>query len=382
MKKIAIIGGGAAGMACAVLLAGRADCLVTVYERSDRLGKKLSATGNGQGNVTNVNLSRERYFSDDLNRVEEVITRFGASDAIAFLERMGGLFLPDARGRVYPAGKQASAVTDLFRMEIAQKGAAVKFGAKITSLIKRGEKFTLQWEGGSAQADAVILCGGGLAAPNFGTDGNAYALAKAFGHTVTPCSPALVQLRCDPASVRGLKGIRVDAQATVCRKGKSVYTVRGDVLFTESGVSGDAIFRASSYAREGDVLHLDLLPDVSCERLRKAVSLRAEDKLLCIVNNGLGRALEKRAQGNEERLLSLIKDFTLTVTGSLGYAYAQVTKGGIPLAETTSALMSRLCENLYFAGEILNVDGECGGYNLHWAFASAYTVCKEGFRCC
>ena len=371
--KITVIGGGAAGMTCAILLA-REGKSVTVIERGERLGRKLSATGNGQGNVTNTHVDASRYFSDDADKVARVLTHFSWQDAVAFLQSMGGIFLPDARGRVYPAGRQASAVTDLMRRECSRLGVQVITGARVERLdVRHGLRAV--WAGGSVSSDAVVLAAGGAAAKNFGTDGTAYAIAQNFGHTVTPLRPVLVQLRCDPQAVRGLKGIRMDAGVRVVRGEREVYACRGDVLFTESGVSGDAVFRASSYAEPGDTLWLDFLPDVSRNLLRTAVG-EGEDGLLCVVPNGLGRHLFKRAAGDRARLLSLLKAFPLTVTGTLGFDYAQATRGGIPLAETDEGLQSLYCGGLYFAGEILNVDGECGGYNLHWAFASAHAVAE------
>lgn len=377
MKKIAVIGGGAAGMTCAVMLQRRGFG-VTLLERGERLGRKLSATGNGQGNVTNQNMGAEHYFSDDREKVARALARFGAADVVRFFEDMGGIFLADARGRVYPAGRQASAVTDLLRREIDRLGVQVIFNARVREIVPDGEAFKLVWEGGGLRAGAVVLAAGGKAAPNFGTDGSAYALAVKFGHTVAEPRPALVQLKCAPAEVRGLKGIRTDALLAVERKGKPIFQGRGDVLFTESGVSGDAVFRASSYAEKGDVLRIDLLPDVSEERLLTALGrAEGEDCLWCIVNNGLGRVLYKRAQGNARRLAELIKRFPLEVTGSLGFPYAQTTRGGIPLSETNDNFMSNFRSGLYFAGEILNADGECGGYNLQWAFTTAHCV-SEG----
>lgn len=370
MEHIAIVGGGAAGMSCAVLLA-RKGKRVTILERGDRLGRKLSATGNGQGNVTNTNMGAEHYFSDDVKKVGRALARFGNWDTVRFLESMGGIFLPDSRGRVYPASRQASAVTDLFRRELSRLGVETIFNAQVRA-IGYENGFTLSWEGGKTRADAVVLAAGGRAAPNFGTDGSAYALAVAFGHSVTDCSPALVQLKCEPHEVRGLKGIRTDGDLRVLRGGKTVYECRGDVLFTECGISGDAAFRASSYAKAGDTIELDLLPDVSAQKLAGILP----SGLLCVVNNALARAIEKRGDP-----LRLIKAFPLTVKGTLGYAYAQVTKGGIPLAETDESLMSKFRGDLYFAGEILNVDGECGGYNLQWAFTSAYLVSEAILRC-
>ena len=375
MKKIAIIGGGAAGMSCAILLAKK-GLDVTLFERGERLGRKLSATGNGQGNVTNTDMRAERYFSDDPAKVGRILARFGAQDAVRFLEGLGGVFLPDARGRVYPASRQASAVTDLFRRELSRHHVNILCSTHVQKLTFDRD-FRLDFAGGHMNADAVVLAAGGKAAKNFGTDGSAYALAEGFGHTVTPLLPALVQLRSEPQCVRGLKGIRVDGGLTLERKGEKIFEGRGDILFTESGISGDLAFRASSYAREGDLAVLDLLPEVSAERLAE---LPKEDALLCVVHNGLARVLTKEANGDRTRLLKLIKRFPLPVTGTLGFDYAQVTKGGIPLAETDEHLMSRLQRGLYLAGEILNVDGECGGYNLHWAFASAHIV-SEGIEC-
>ena len=187
----------------------------------------------------------------------------------------------------------------------------------------------------------------------------------------------LVQLKSDPAAVCGLKGIRADARVVLLRKEKERFSCRGDVLFTESGVSGDAVFRASSYAAAGDLLLVDLLPDVPEERILRALATgEGEDCLLCLVNNGLGRTLFRRAGGDRAVIARLIKQFPVPVTGTLGFDYAQATRGGIPLAETDDSLMSAFRRGLYFAGEILNVDGECGGYNLHWAFASAHAVAE------
>lgn len=369
MNEIAIVGGGAAGMACAVFLA-REGCPVTLFERGERLGRKLSASGNGQGNVTNVNMGKEHYFSDDAEKVGRALARFSAADAVRFLESMGGIFLPDPRGRVYPAGRQASAVTDLFRAELSRLGVRAVLGEQIGEIGYDG-KFYLAGKGKKYAADKVVLAAGGKAAPQYGTDGSAYALAQKFGHSVSPCSPVLVRLRCDPREVRGLKGIRVDAILRVTRGKAPIYETRGDVLFTESGLSGDAAFRASSYAEKGDTILLDFLPEVGEERLASALKHNTgAEKLLCVVNNGLGRAIWKRA-GEEGNLPRFLKSFPLTVTGSSGFDSAQATRGGVPLSETDENLQSVFRKGLFFAGEILNVDGECGGYNLQWAFASA-----------
>ena len=369
MKKIAIIGGGAAGIACAVFLA-RKGYSVTILERGERLGRKLGATGNGQGNVTNTDMNVSHYFSDDLKKVERLLSRFKNRDAVRFLESMGGIFLPDSRGRVYPAGRQASAVVDLFRFELERLNVEIKLKAQVQQLTFDGD-FLLRWEGGQMHADAVVLSAGGKAAPKFGTDGSAYALVKDFGHIPTDTEPSLVRLKCNREITKRLRGIRIDSALKVVRGNKTVYETRGDVLFTDSGISGDAVFRASAYACKGDKILLDFLPDVTAARVNEVVT---EKGLYCVVPNGLARVLEGMGKG--EALASLVKAFSLSVEGKEGWAEAQVTKGGIRLSETDENLMSKFQNGLYFAGEILNVDGECGGYNLQWAFTSAYAVAE------
>lgn len=367
-------------MVCAILLARKGQ-QVTIFDRNERLGRKLSATGNGQGNVTNLNMNVSHYFSDDLSLVKKVLNEFSEKDTIRFLEDCGGIFLADQRGRVYPSGRQASAITDLLRHELERLHVTVRLSTQVTALNHNGTTFQIYADKNVFSYDDVVLAAGGCAAPNFGTDGSAYTLAKRFGHHVTECRPALVQLKTDPNEVRGLKGIRVDGIVRLKRNEKTIYDVRGDILFTESGLSGDAVFRASSYAQKNDRIEIDLLPDVPKERLISVLNKHeGADCLLCVVNNGLGRTLFKRANGDKKQLVTLLKTFPCTVSGTLGFPFAQVTRGGIPLAETTEYLMSRYQKGLYLAGEILNVDGECGGYNLQWAFSSAYTVSK-GILC-
>lgn len=165
MKKIAVIGGGAAGLACAVMLA-RKGRSVTILERGDRVGKKLAQTGNGQGNVTNTDMNESHYFSDDGEKVKKLLSRFSDRDTVSFLESMGGIFLPDSRGRVYPAGRQASAIVDLFRFEAERLNVEICLKTQVKKL-SFDRDFKLEWEGGHMRADAVVLAAGGKASPKF-----------------------------------------------------------------------------------------------------------------------------------------------------------------------------------------------------------------------
>ena len=388
--KTLIVGGGAAGL---FLAAAMKTENVRIVEKGERLGKKLSATGNGQGNLTNEGVSASRYFNVGArtSALSLALERYGKDSLCAFMNELGAIVLPDGRGRYYPTGKQASAITDLLRYRLEKKGVSVQTGGVVTRLKKQGVGFiaTMKTPSGEEElyAENVVLAVGGKAAKNFGTDGSAYALARSFGHTVTELYPSLVQLKTDVAPIKTLRGIRVDAAVTAYDgKGNRLGAERGDVIFTEYGVSGDAIFRLSAFVadklEQGVTLSLAFLPDVDGETLLSALRIKQidgaipESELLCgILNNQVGRSvLKSRKNGSLESTVSAMKDFRLTVKGSLGFDYAQVTKGGVPLEEVTEELESKYAKGLYFAGEVLDVDGECGGFNLQWAYSSARVV--------
>lgn len=388
--KTLIVGGGAAGLFLAATMKSKDVWLV---ERGERLGKKLAATGNGQGNLTNEGVAASRYFSVGVRSsvVSLVLERHGKDSLCEFMGELGAIVLPDGRGRYYPAGKQASAIVDLLRYRLKKKGVRTRTGATVSRLKKRGDGFLVVLRTATGEeeiyAENVVLAAGGKAAKNFGTDGSGYALAEDFGHTVTPLYPSLVQLKTDTDLIKTLRGIRADAAVTAYdKKGNAIATERGDVIFTDYGVSGDAIFRLSAFVADkiadGVTISLAFLPDVDEKTLlsvlRKKQADRAipEGELLCgILNNQVGRAvLKNRKTDGLEGIVSALKDFRLVVKGTLGFDYAQVTKGGIPLNEVTDELESKFARGLYFAGEVLDVDGECGGFNLQWAYSSARAV--------
>ena len=392
--KTAIIGGGASGLILAASLTQKGED-VLVLERNDRVGKKLSATGNGQGNITNLAVTQTEYFSSSPAggaRAHTIINDFDDKSLSAFFERLGVPLIADERGREYPAGRQASALTDALRFYLAEKGVRVQTNARVNAIKKQGEKWEITAESGVFEAETVVLCTGGKAAKNFGTDGTAYALATALGHTVTPLTPSLVQLKTDTVHTKTLKGIRAaDAGLTAVwtEKGKTQKTdLTGDIIFTDYGVSGDAVFRISAFITDklssAVTLYIDFLPNFTEERLftlltekRKTFKALAQNELLGgVLNNQIGRAVLKRANGDIKEAVKLVKAFPLQVTGTLGFDYAQVTKGGIPLNEADENLQSKYAKGLYFAGEILDIDGQCGGFNLQWAYSSARTVAK------
>lgn len=410
MEKIAIavIGGGASGLMLVNALAeykrntGAPLPETVVFERGERVGKKLSATGNGQGNVTCRDASTKEYFSSDLqakDKIAAILRAHDERDFAAFWARRGVLLTYDERGRAYPAGRQASALTDALRFYAAEKGIELRTSARVTDVRAIEKGFLLTYESGgekhTCQAEKVVLSVGGKAAKNFGTDGTSYALAQRFGHTVTPLYPSLVQLKTDTAHSKTLKGIRVTNGKLTAKTPLGEYVERGDVIFTDYGVSGDAAFRISAFIARGlaagnVTLSIDFLPDyteaevlAAMEKKRGAYpSVDGGELLFGVVNNQVGRAILRRAAGDIRRAAAFVKDFPLTVTGTLGFDYAQVTKGGIPLVETDDDLQSRFARGLYFTGEVLDVDGQCGGFNLQWAYSSACAVAAALAKAC
>ncbi len=385
--KVVIIGGGASGLMAGALLASKKVKGVAIVERGERVGKKLSATGNGQGNITNLTLTPEKYFTDDIKKAFSIISSFDNDAVTQFLQDLGGLFLSDESGRVYPASKQASAVTDLLRGYLLGK-VDMLTGKKVTSVKKSGNGFIVSVLDEKIFAEKVVVAVGGKAQKNFGSDGNFYDIVKSLGHTVTPLYPSLVQLKTDTTHIKTLKGIRVNGVARALASGKEVASSRGDVIFTEYGVSGNAIFSISPYiaGKENATVSIELLPSISKEKLTELLErkiktrpdIEKSEMLSCYLSNQVGRAVMKRVKSfTPSEIVNTIKNFTLPVTGTLGFDYAQVTKGGIPLSEVSDNLESKKVKGLFFTGEILNVDGECGGYNLQWAFSSANAVAEE-----
>ena len=385
--RVIIVGGGASGMYCALRLADLGVRGVLVLERNERLGRKLSATGNGQGNITNARIAAANYFSQTAmpGTVERVLRRYGREDVLARFGALGGLFTKGEEGKIYPASRQAASVTDLLRFALARGGVSVRTGMQVQSAVREGNAFSVQ-AGERFLSDVLVLACGGCAAPHFGTDGGGYALARAFGHTVTPVRPSLVQLKADAAAIRGLKGVRVAVEAVLLRADSEIARALGDIIFTDYGVSGDVAFRLSAFARAGDLLIVDFLPSFSEEEICAALESKKADRALaagdlfrCVVNSAVGRSILRRngigaedpaARVPVRALAHAAKTYAIPVEGNLGFDAAQVTKGGVSMNELDEDLMSRRQDSLYIVGELADVDGECGGYNLQWAFSS------------
>lgn len=373
---VIIIGGGASGLYLAATLGGRLK--TALIERGARVGRKLSATGGGQGNLSNSGVCADRYFCGDKRLVADVL----GDDNSAVLNMFDGLFVTDARGRIYPAGRQASSLTDCLRRK-ASACSCIMTETRVTGL-RRG--FVVMTDKGELRADNVAICTGGKAGTQFGTDGSAYELVTSLGHTVTPLYPSLVQLKTDTSYIKTLRGVRTDCFVRAYSGSDFLAGAEGEVIFNDTGVGGNAIYYISPFiaGKPGCRIELEFLPGISESEIvsdikrKEAAGVERGELLSITLNNVLGRAVIRRAgNGDASAIARLVKRFGLTVTGDAGFGGAQVTRGGVPLSEVTDRLESRLVKGLYFAGEVLDVDGECGGYNLHWAFASAKRVAES-----
>ena len=393
MNKIyqtAIIGGGAAGLMSAVELVSGSNALngkdVVILERNDRVGKKLIATGNGQGNLTNLNFGASFYYGEK-PFIDAFIENYNKVDLISYLNNLGIITFSNKDGKVYPLSRQASSVLDIIRAYLSEKGVEEKTLCQVKNILLDKSNYKILTENGTFYAKNVIIATGGAVAKQFGTDGSAYQLMENFGHEKTKLYPSLVQLKTDLDKIRGLKGLKEVAKVSAIVGGKEVMSATGDILFTEFGVSGSTIFSlsASVVDKEDAKIKIEFLPDLTereIERIllnRQGRVFNGENYLLGMINKRVGQAVIKSAKSIEAKAVAFaLKNFTLKVSGNLGANYAQVTKGGIKTEKIDKqTYQSKLSKNLYIVGEALNIDGDCGGYNLAFAFVSAIMASRS-----
>ena len=388
--QVAIIGGGASGLLCAVELSRGKNAFngneIVVFEGKERVGQKLLATGNGQCNLSNKNLS-ERYYHGDKNFISKICKTQEFRDVSNYLEGIGIPVTTVKDGRVYPLSKQANSVLDTLRDFLEFKKVNVKTSEKVTKISKYTNRFKIFSEKGEYIVDKVVIAVGGSCGKQFGTDGTSYALAENFGHKLTQLRPSLVQIKTDVKNIKGLKGLKETACVSAFDGKNFLSKSTGDILFTDYGISGNAVFSVSGYLAEAKnpKVIVEFLPDLTFDETenlilqRKKLSfIKEQDLLNGLVNKKIGLAILKTVKNlSVTAITNAVKNFQLEVTGNLGFNYAQVTKGGIKTDEITEFFESKLQKGLYLIGEVINVDGDCGGYNLNFAFASGIISAKN-----
>lgn len=403
-QKVVIIGGGAAGM-LASIFAARAGCEVNIYEQNDRLGRKLFITGKGRCNITNA-CDMEEFFSSVVSNSKFLYSSFYGytnSDIINLFDELGVSTKIERGNRVFPVSDKSNDVIRALETEMKRQNVQVHLKQQVQSVKERDGVFShiLLKGGQSIEADVCIVATGGCSYPLTGSTGAGYKWGAELGHSVTQLFPSLVPMEVEEVYAQELQGLSLrNVSVTILREKKEIYTNFGEMLFTHYGVSGPLILDASAYVgpmleRENLVLIIDLKPALSIDELDRRVLREFEGnqnkqfknvigslfpaKLIPVILQRSSIAPEKKVNliSRDERLdfVKLIKEFTLTLTGLRGFGEAIITKGGISVKEINPKTMeSKRVKNLYFIGEVLDLDALTGGYNLQIAWSSAYAA--------
>ena len=381
-------------MAAAIAAAESGEHNVTLIERQARVGRKLLSTGNGRCNITNIGASAENYHGGDRRFAEYALGLWTPERVLGFFSELGLMTVTEYGGRVYPLSNQASSVLDVLRFALEKPNIRLLTGVTVESVRRRGSGFELRWEGESLRCDKLVVACGGCAGSKLGGVMDGYNLLKSLGHSRTSPYPSLTQIRTRPEIPRSMKGVKVQAAVMALKGKRELDRSSGDLLFADNGVSGTVVFdisRAVATAGEGVSLEIDLFENLDRSGVKKYLYSRREARPAApakeifagALHSRVGMALCKYAGINPENpcselsaanmdaLASAAKALRLEVTGVSGFESAQVTAGGISTAEFDPKTMeSRIVPGVYACGEVLDIDGDCGGYNLQWAWAS------------
>lgn len=405
-KQVFVVGGGAAGMMAAIS-AAEEGAEVTILEHNDRVGKKILSTGNGRCNFTNVNQSSKCYRSDNKGFAWNILSLYPYETTRAFFERLG-ICAKEKNGGLYPFSEQASAVLDVLRMELDRLAIRILTGEHVMEIHPEQKCIKIQCQNEEKkihryQADAVVLATGSKAAPKLGSDGSGYTIAKKLGHKMVPIVPALVQLKCKEGFYKALAGVRVYGKVTLLVNEKAVASDKGELQLTAYGISGIPVFQVSRYGARAIYEKkkvravLDFMPDLSesevLDYVRQRILDRPEKKMedfwtgvfhkklsqvmLKVANVRADQRANQLTDTQIQRLVRTVKSFSTEITETNAFDQAQICAGGIDTREICPQTMeSRLVPGVFLAGELVDVDGICGGYNLQWAWSSGYLAGK------
>ena len=387
---IGVIGGGASGMAAALAAAENPNAEVLLFERQARVGRKLQATGNGRCNLSNMNGDVSHYHGEDPSFTGAAMEAFDVSATLDWLGNLGLVTVAEPSGRVYPYSDQANSVVDVLRFALDRPNIRLLAGCEVSKVRKTGDTFAVTAGEETYACHKLIIACGGLAGTKLGGSMSGYKLLAKFGHHCTRLRPALVQVKCGWNGVAALKGVRANCHVQVLCDGALRTQSTGELQFTEYGLSGPVIFEVSRDVCTGGrwTCCLDFLPQMDENKLAALLRMPARaalpvDELLTgILHNRLGRVLTRSAgirggligELTDAEIVNVcrtVKAFEVELTEPLGMESAQVTAGGVLTSEfDPNTMESRLVRGLYACGEVLDIDGDCGGYNLQWAWSS------------
>jgi len=398
-NNISIIGAGSSGLFCAILLS-KIGFNVTVFEKNAKAGRKLLATGNGKCNVSNTNLALNNYHSSNYDFYKYAIQSF-SYEQFEKLVFSFGLDLIKRGTKVFPKSDQASSVVDVLYSECLVNGVNFLFNHEVSSISKK-KQFEIISNEKKYYSDKVIIASGSGAMKKLGSSDRGYEFAKKFNHTIIKPLASLVQLESENDSIKKLSGLKCEANVSLLINNQKIITKHGDILFAKYGVSGNTILdlsREATIALEEyqvvDIL-VDIFPNEDKNKLlgilekkyKQIQNKKKEFLLLSLINSKIISYIFEMAQIKKEKeyvsdlnkkdlqsLVYAMKNIKIDISASRGYEYAEVVSGGINTSEINPKTMeSKLVKDLFFIGEVLDVDGDCGGYNLHWAWASAFVL--------
>lgn len=403
---VVVVGGGAAGLAASVIIAREAKDSVSLalLEKSPRTGRKLLATGNGTCNLSNLDADISQYNGCNRSFAEHVLGAFPPDKTCEFFKSVGLECTVRESRKIYPVCAHAAAVLDCLRLEAAALGVGEFCNTEVLNISSDNSGFKIETSAGEYHARFILICTGGMASPALGGSSDAYSPLLSLGHTRTPLFPSIVQVCTDTRYIKALKGIRVNALLSFLHDQKQIAKQKGEILFAEYGISGPAVMQISRFVGEWErrrtgtmTAIIDLLPDMDDKELSQSLKLRAGlrqrtlgDMLTGLLQKRLGqtvlrsldyqldRPVTSLNRSDLDKIKNKIRRFDAEIIGTRGMAGAQVTAGGISTDEFNPLTMqSNIIPNMYAAGEVLDIDGNCGGFNLQWAWASAYVASKS-----
>lgn len=400
MFDVLIIGGGAAGLSTAIMLKKlRNNLKIAIIEQLDRVGKKISVTGNGRCNITNKKITPANYYSGNINKAVNILEDFNLSKTKDFFSSIG-VEICFENNKGFPRSFQASSVVDALRFSAAKLGIQIFISTKVEKIIKKNDIFFLATDNNNFSKDffkasAVVIATGGLAGGSkLGSNGDGYKFLQSFGHEIKAQSPIIVQVKTDNTLTKSLKGIKVNAFVSVFKNSKSIATEYGEVLFCDYGLSGPPILQLSRYCTKSTTIVLDLFNEHTLKDLTNLIIKRRKifneqplteffagllhkrvgQSVLKDLNITLSKTCETLTEYECKKIAEKLKFFEFKVIGNTGFVNAQATSGGADLKDFNATLMSKKCDGLFAAGEVLDVDGDCGGYNLQWAWSSSSII--------
>lgn len=404
---VIVVGGGASGMMAAIA-AKKKGVNVLILERNPRVGKKILATGNGRCNFTNIDCDIKYFNGKNPEFAQAALGIFDTSRTLGFFEKLGIFPMIEEGGKVFPRSAQASSILDVLLYEISKLKVKVKCDFFVRDIKKEKSLFKVQGKDESFYAHKVIMACGGKAMPSSGSDGNGFNLSKNLGHKIVDIFPALVQLKLSGRFFPQIQGVKFQGKAQLFSQGQKLAEDFGDILFTNYGISGPPILQLSRQAgsllqhNRDATLRISIFYDKSKKEMENILQERfknmqkrpLKDSLIGLINKRLIPVVLKEAGIEKiskpvntlkpkgiQKVAKLLVDWPFKVVGTLSWQNAQVTAGGVDTDEVNPyTLESKLVEGLYFSGEILDIDGICGGFNLQWAWSSGHVAGENAAR--